>query len=205
MIKVPFSWDHCLELTSGILVCVYAIGLVLMLFRFVRRRRLLRITVARAQVVSPGSHSAFQSACHHVGISRYRILELPGLHSPGTAYTWKPLILLPEGLDLYLDSEQLIDVLCHELIHIRRLDFFWNTLAELVGVVLFFHPAIWLALSKLGRERELASDEAGCGNAARAPHGLCLMPYAIGAPSRSRLSTCGALAFGTAGFFFGAI
>jgi len=159
-IKVPFSWDHCLELTSGILVCIYAIGLVLMLFRLVRRRRFLRISVARAQVVSPGSHSAFQSACRHVGISRCRILELPGLHSPGTAYTWKPLVLLPEGLDLYLDSEQVIDVLCHELIHIRRLDFFWNTLAELVSVVLFFHPAIWLALSKLGRERELASDEA---------------------------------------------
>ena len=159
-IKVPFSWDHWLELTSSILVCLYAIGLVLMLFCLVRRRRLLRIAVARAQVVSPGLHSAFQRACHHVGISRCRILELPGLHSPGTAYTWKPLVLLPEGLDLYLDSEQVIDVLCHELIHIRRLDFFWNTLAELVGVVLFFHPAIWLALSKLGRERELASDEA---------------------------------------------
>jgi beta-lactamase regulating signal transducer with metallopeptidase domain len=159
-IKVPFSWDHCLELASGILVCIYAIGLVLMLFRLVRRRRFLRMAVARAQVVCPGSHKAFQSACQHLGISRCRILELPGLHSPGTAYTWKPLVLIPEGLDLYLDSEQFIDVLCHELIHIRRLDFFWNTLAELVGVVLFFHPVIWLALSKLGRERELASDEA---------------------------------------------
>lgn len=160
MIKVPFSWDHCLELMSGILVCVYTIGLVLMLFRLVRRRRFLRKAVARAQLVSPGSDRAFQSACHHIGISRCRILELPGLDSPGTAYTWKPLVLLPEGLDLYLDSEQLIDVLCHELIHIRRLDFFWNTLAEFIGIVLFFHPAIWLALSKLGRERELASDEA---------------------------------------------
>ena len=159
-IKVPFSWDHRLELTSGVLGSIYAIGLVLMLFRLLRRRRFLRIDVARAQVVSSGSHSAFQSACHHVGISRCRILELPGLDSPGTAYTWKPLVLLPAGLDLYLDNEQLIDVLCHELIHIRRLDFFWNTLAELVGVVLFFHPASWLALSKLGRERELASDEA---------------------------------------------
>jgi len=28
---------------------------------------------------------------------------------------------------LYLDSEQFVDVLYHELIHIRRLDFLWNT------------------------------------------------------------------------------
>ena len=175
-IKVPFSWDHFLELTTGVLVCTYAIGLVLMLFHLVRRRRFLRKAVARSQVVSPGSHRAFQSACQHVGISRCRILELPGLHSPGTAYTWKPLVLLPEGLDLYLDSEQLIDVLCHELIHIRRLDFFWNTLAELVGVVLFFHPVIWLALSKLDRERELASDEAVVESrqGRRADYALCL-------------------------------
>jgi beta-lactamase regulating signal transducer with metallopeptidase domain len=96
-IKVPFSWDHWLELTSSILVCIYAVGLVLMLFRLVQRRRFLRIAVARAQVVSLGSHSAFQNACCHVGISRCRILELPGLYSPGTAYTWKPLVLLPKG------------------------------------------------------------------------------------------------------------
>ena len=174
-IRVPFSWDHRLELTSGVLVSIYAIGLVLMLFRLLRRRRFLRIAVARAKVVSSGSHSAFQSACHHVGIS-CQILELPGLHSPGTAYTWKPLVLLPEELDLYLDSEQLIDVLCHELVHIRRLDFFWNTLAEVVGIVLFFHPAIWLALSKLGRERELACDEAvvELRHGRRAGYALCL-------------------------------
>ena len=196
-IKVPLPWDHSLELASGILVCIYAIGLVVMLFRLVRRRRLLRMAVARAQVVSPGSQSAFQGACHHVGISRCRILELTGLHSPGTAYTWKPLVLVPEGLDVYLDSEQLIDVLCHELVHIRRLDFFWNTLAELVGVVLFFHPAIWLALSKLGRERELASDEAvvELRQGRRTDYALCLtrlarrrvLGYQLAAPSHLAL------------------
>jgi hypothetical protein len=70
------------------------------------------------------------------------------------------LVLLPDGLDLYLDSEQFVDVLYHELIHIRRLDFLWNTVGELVSCLLFFHPAIWLALSKLSRDRELACDEA---------------------------------------------
>ena len=70
------------------------------------------------------------------------------------------MVLLPDGLDLYLDSEQFVDVLYHELIHVRRLDFLWNTVGELVSCLLFFHPAVWLALSKLSRERELACDEA---------------------------------------------
>src|SRR5580700_5058382 len=159
-IAIPYSWDRRFELTGIILVCAYAGGLILMLSRLIRRRRLLCKAVARAEPVSPGFESEFEKACCHLGVSRCRILELPGLSSPGTAYTWKPLVLLPDGLDLYLDSEQFVDVLYHELIHIRRLDFLWNTVGELVSCLLFFHPAVWLALSKLSRERELACDEA---------------------------------------------
>jgi beta-lactamase regulating signal transducer with metallopeptidase domain len=159
-ITVPSSWDSRLELTIVVLVCGYAGGVILMLSRLARRRRSLRTAVARARSAAPGFEHTFEWACQHLGVSRCRILELSGLRSPGTAYTWKPLVLVPDGLDSYLDSKQFVDVLYHELIHIRRLDFFWNTLAELVGCVLFFHPVVWLALSKLGRERELACDEA---------------------------------------------
>jgi hypothetical protein len=137
---------------------------------------MLRIATARARPISGGSEGVFEIACQHLGISRCRIVELPGLKSPGTAYTWKSLILLPDGLDLYLDKEQFVDVLYHELIHVRRLDFFWNTLAELVGCVLFFHPAVWLALLKLSRERELACDEAviKLRHGRRSEYALCL-------------------------------
>jgi beta-lactamase regulating signal transducer with metallopeptidase domain len=175
-ITIPFSWDRRLEFASVVLICAYAAGLIIMLSRLVRRRRMLRIATARARPISGGSEGVFEIACQHLGISRCRIVELPGLKSPGTAYTWKSLILLPDGLDLYLDKEQFVDVLYHELIHVRRLDFFWNTLAELVGCVLFFHPAVWLALLKLSRERELACDEAviKLRHGRRSEYALCL-------------------------------
>jgi beta-lactamase regulating signal transducer with metallopeptidase domain len=175
-IAIPFSWDHRLKFASDVLACAYASGLIIMLFRLLRRRRVLRITVARARPVSGDLCGVFERACHRLGISRCRILELPGLLSPGTAYTWKPLILLPDRLDLCFDKEELVDVLYHELIHIRRLDFFWSTLVGLVGCVLFFHPAVWLALSKLDRERELACDEAvmKLRQGRRADYALCL-------------------------------
>ena len=175
-ITIPYSWDRCFELTSVVLVCAYLGGLILMLSRLIRRRRLLCNAVARAQPVSPSFDSEFGKARRHLGVSRCRILELPGLSSPGTAYTWNPLVLLPDGLDLYLDSEQFVDVLYHELMHIRRLDFFWNTVGELVSCLMFFHPAIWLALSKLSRERELACDEAvmALRRGRRPDYALCL-------------------------------
>ena len=131
-----------------------------MLIRLARRRRSLRQAVSKARPVSPELKSTFGDECRRLGISRCRILELPGLSSPGTAYIWKPVILIPDDLDGYLDNEQFIDVLYHELMHVRRLDFLWGTLGDVVSCMLFFHPAVWLALRNLGRERELACDGA---------------------------------------------
>jgi beta-lactamase regulating signal transducer with metallopeptidase domain len=157
---VPDAWAHRVEFAGDALACGYAGGLFLMVLRLTRRRRSLRRAVAKARLVSPDLDRTFRSLRQRLGVSRTRIMELPGLSSPGVAYTWKPVILIPEDLAGNLDSEQLIDVLYHELIHIRRLDFLWGTLGDLAGCLLFFHPAVWLALRNLGRERELACDEA---------------------------------------------
>ena len=146
-VTIPSIWDGRLETASYTLACAYTGGLLIMLLRLARRRRFFRQAVAKAQSVSASVSSTFEDVCSRLGVSHCRILELPGLPSPATAYTWRPLVLIPEGLDLYLDSEQLTDVLYHELIHIRRLDFLWGTLGEIVGSLLFFHPAIWSALA----------------------------------------------------------
>lgn len=159
-VTIPFAWSHRLELASGLLVWAYAGGVILMIFRLARRRRSLSRAVMKARPVSAELKSTFEAECRHLGVSRCRILELPGLSSPGTAYVWKPVILIPEDLDSYLDREQFIDVLYHEMVHVRRLDFLWGTLGDVVSCLLFYHPAVWLALRNLSRERELACDGA---------------------------------------------
>jgi|ERR1700733_12624794 len=157
-VTIPFDWYRPLELTGGILLFFYVGVLIFMLGRLVRRRRVLREAVARARPVSPELNSIFGKLSKRLEVPACRILELPGLCSPGTAYTRTPVILIPEGLEFCLESEQVIDVLYHELIHVRRLDFLWGVLGEIVACLLFFHPAVWLALKNLGRERELACD-----------------------------------------------
>jgi beta-lactamase regulating signal transducer with metallopeptidase domain len=158
-ITLRFRWDQRLELAAGGLLWAYAGGLILMLVRFARRRRSLRQALAKARPAEPGIVSTFETECRRLGISRCRIVEFPGLSSPGTAYTWKPVVLIPEDLASYLDSEQFIDVLYHELMHVRRLDFLWGTLGDFACCLLFFHPAVWLAVRHLGHERELACDQ----------------------------------------------
>ena len=175
-VTIPFAWNYRVDLASGVLAAVYAGGVIFMLIRLTRRRRSLRQAVSKARSVSPELKSTFEDECLRLGISRCRILELPGLSSPGTAYIWKPVILIPDDLDGYLDHEQFIDVLYHELMHVRRLDFLWGTLGDVVSCLLFFHPAAWLALRNLGRERELACDGAvvELRNGRRTEYALCL-------------------------------
>src|ERR1700757_2769598 len=64
-IAIPYSCDRRFELTGIILVCAYAGGLILMLSRLIRRRRLLCKAVARAEPVSPSFESEFEKACRH--------------------------------------------------------------------------------------------------------------------------------------------
>ena len=159
-ITLLFRWDKRLESAAGGLIWAYAGGVILMLVRLARRRRSLRQALAKARPVEPSIVGRFETECRRLGISRCRIVELPGLSSPGTAYTWKPVVLIPGDLCSYLDREQFIDVLYHELMHVRRLDFLWGTLGDFACCLLFFHPAVWLAVRHLGRERELACDQA---------------------------------------------
>lgn len=175
-ITVPFAWDHGVGAAAEILLWAYIVGLITMLSRLARRRHHLRRAIARSRPVPPALHLIFVDECRRLKVSRCGIIELPGLGSPGTAYSWKPLVIVPDGLDAYLDNEQLVDVLYHELIHVRRLDFLWSTLAETIGCLLFFHPAIWLALRNLGRERELACDMAviDLRQGRRSDYALCL-------------------------------
>src|SRR5580704_3024207 len=128
----------------AVILWIYLAVVTAMLVRFARRRLQLRDTVSRARLVTTELEATFAKECGRLQISRCLIRELPGLSSPGTAYVWNPLVIMPEGIDAYLDDGQIVDVLYHELMHVKRLDFLWNSFAELAACLLFFHPAVWL-------------------------------------------------------------
>ena len=159
-LTIPHTWIWGIGPALAFIFWIYAAGVAAMLVRIAWRRLRLREVVSQARLAAPELEAIFVEQCRRLKISRCRILELSGLSSPGTAYVWNPLVIMPEGLDAYLDYEQIIDVLYHELMHVKRLDFLWSAFADLVACLLFFHPAIWLALRNLGRDRELACDMA---------------------------------------------
>ena len=132
----------------GGLVWLTGAGLVfaLWLSRWLRVRRLVNEAVGFRSALAAGMPMP--------------VLESPSSVEPGIAGIFRPVLLLPRGIDARLPAAQLRAVLAHELAHWRRRDNLTASLHMLVEVVFWFHPLVWWIGGRLIREREHACDEA---------------------------------------------
>ena len=77
--------------------------------------------------------------------------------SPVTFGLRKPVVLLPARFPEF-DAHMQEAILCHEILHVRRRDWLFAVVEELVRAVFWFHPAIWWLLGEIGLAREQAVD-----------------------------------------------
>ncbi len=82
-----------------------------------------------------------------------------GLLEPGVVGWWRPVLLLPVGIQERLTPPQLEAVLTHELCHARRRDNLFSAIHMIAEAVFWFHPLVWWIGAKLMEERERACDE----------------------------------------------
>ena len=69
----------------------------------------------------------------------------------------RPVILVPPSV-LDMPAEIREAILAHERAHVRRRDWVFTLLEEIVLCVLWFHPALWLLVSRIRLAREQAVD-----------------------------------------------
>jgi TonB family protein len=79
--------------------------------------------------------------------------------APGTFGFWEPVILLPIDFPKYAPAVQEA-ILAHERLHVKRRDWLFSVLEELVRAVFWFHPAIWWVLAEIQLAREQVVDQA---------------------------------------------
>jgi beta-lactamase regulating signal transducer with metallopeptidase domain len=79
--------------------------------------------------------------------------------APAVDGVWHPYVSLPYGIDRLLSEHELNAVLIHELTHARRRDNLIRLIHEVSLCVLWFHPLVWIAGSRLALYRELSCDE----------------------------------------------
>jgi bla regulator protein blaR1 len=83
----------------------------------------------------------------------------PGLLEPGIVGLWRPVLLVPAGIEAHLTSSQMTAILAHELCHVARRDNLTSAIHMVVEAVFWFHPLVWWVGGRLVEERERACDE----------------------------------------------
>jgi bla regulator protein blaR1 len=88
------------------------------------------------------------------------VLETEAVGSPALHGFLRPKLLVPPDLLSSFSEEELRYIALHELAHLRRADVPVNVLAAAVECIHWFNPLVWVALSRMREERELACDRA---------------------------------------------
>jgi TonB family protein len=114
---------------------------------------LLRAAIGRTAIAMIRRRSTL---LEHAGEVEVRIADV---QTPILAGMLRPVILLPVAAQAWT-GEQRRMVLTHELTHFRQGDIWTNLLAQMLRAAFWFHPVVWLLVSRLSREQELACDEA---------------------------------------------
>jgi len=78
---------------------------------------------------------------------------------PGVVGFWRPVLLLPSGIEDDLTPRQLAAVLTHELCHIRRRDNATAAVHMIAEAIFWFYPLVWWIGARLVDERERACDQ----------------------------------------------
>jgi beta-lactamase regulating signal transducer with metallopeptidase domain len=83
-----------------------------------------------------------------------RLAVASALDSPVVVGLFRPLVVLPRGMD----RRAVRHALLHELAHVRRGDLAAKAAIEILTAVFWFHPLAWIGAARLARTRELLCD-----------------------------------------------
>jgi beta-lactamase regulating signal transducer with metallopeptidase domain len=143
-----------------VLTLVWLLGMLAVLANWqLRRWRLaqsLRVESATPERVA----ELFAELQRQLGFKRQIPLIVSArIAEPGVWGIWRPIVVLPPGLDERLDDDELRAVLMHELFHIEQRDNLLSTVQMIICALFWFHPLVWLIDRKLMGECELMCDE----------------------------------------------
>lgn len=96
----------------------------------------------------------------------FRVSE--SIQTPMTWGAFRPVILLPAYVEDW-PAEQRDVVIRHERAHIERRDWLWQSFAQVMTAVFWFHPLVWLAAAQMRQEAEHAADDATLAAGVEAP------------------------------------
>lgn len=155
---------------------VWLVGVLVMLGRFVGALLVVRRWVAKAEALNEVVQARFERLRERLGVRAVQWGAVGPLDSPLTVGFVRPVVLLPASLLTSMPIDDLELIIAHELMHVRRWDYFVNLLQSVVEALLFFHPAMWWVSHRTRDEREFCCDDEVVGRLGAAkPYALALV------------------------------
>lgn len=103
------------------------------------------------------SDSVVREVCDQLKISCPELRRDGRGRSPYVARAWRPILVLPSSFGK-LPVEIRRAILGHELAHLKDSDLLWDRLENIVRLLFFFHPFLWMARILSDRAVERAAD-----------------------------------------------
>ena len=143
---------------SGTLPALWLLGSAILFGRLaVQALRMRRVAVSG--VVLHGRQAAIANdVASRLGLRRPELIVSAQVAIPLAWGASRPHLLLPPAADAWSD-ERLWAVCAHEMAHIARGDWLAHLMAEIACRLYWFHPLMWMARNRLGRESEQAADD----------------------------------------------
>jgi beta-lactamase regulating signal transducer with metallopeptidase domain len=129
------------SLLSPLALTIWFAGFLVIAFRRAGSWFRMRATARRALPHTIGDYQAMISA---------------GVIEPGVFGIFRPVLLIPAGIQERLSPEQLLSVLSHEVCHIKRRDKLLSSVHMASVAVFWFYPLVWWLGARLLDERERA-------------------------------------------------
>lgn len=150
---------------DGLATALFAAYLILVGLGVARLLRLAATTrrlLADAQTVQlPEAVLAISERCSvRFGLPLIPVACSPDCAGPLTAGSSQPFIVLPQAMIDEASEPVLSTLLAHEMVHIRRHDYLFNILYEVLTLPVWFLPGVRRIKREIDRTRELACDEA---------------------------------------------
>jgi beta-lactamase regulating signal transducer with metallopeptidase domain len=193
--ELPLRSDaFLLSRTVGlILMSVYVLVVLYGLFRLLQAWYLTtRLKTSTSSLHDSARISQVVEWCSSavgVVVNKVQVCASDRIDVPLTLGAFKPVIVLPQQLLSEPDTEVLKSAVGHELIHIKRRDYAFNLMYELLYLLLAFHPAAALIRRRIRQTRELSCDELVAERILNAEvYARSLVQLASSAPSLRRLS-----------------
>ncbi len=143
---------------ASALGAAWAVGFALVAAAYARRRRAVRRLLAGASPFGdPVVLSLTESWRARLNVRRpVRVVTSDDDLAPFTDGILRPQIYLPRAVAA--DRRRLEPVIAHEMAHVARLDALWLGVQNLVQLLYFFHPLVWISGARLTFERERLCD-----------------------------------------------